>query len=116
MSEYNQFTETALTIRNQFEIEKELDFQKLDKVQQFEQLKKLLASKLTQMIDHEFDKFINTLYRIDVNESKVKEILADEPMDKAIELIADLIIHRQMEKAITRKKYAPPGEDLNFDV
>lgn len=116
MSNDTNLNETALAIRDQFEIEKELNLPVDNERERYEALKQMLVARLSQMIDREFDKFVNTLYRIDVNESKVKKILAEETFDKAIEMIADLIIQRQMEKVITRKKYSKPEEDLNFDI
>ncbi len=112
MSTDPNINEAALAIRQQFEIENDIDIFSINDSEKHKAVKRMLVSKISDLIDHEFDRFVNILYRIDVNESKVKKIIAEEPLDKAVEMIADLIIRRQLEKIITRKKYAQPDGDL----
>ena len=64
----------------------------------------LLTSAVQNLIDSDFERFLNALYRIDVDEQKVKEAFAKEgnvPM-----AIAELIIQREFEKMETRKLYS----------
>lgn len=108
--------EMALAIKNQFELQSDESIQQANEKEQYERLKMLLSEKLRELIDFEFEKFVNILYRIDVNEEKVKSILAESPIKEATDRIAELIIERQHQKLITRKKYSKPGDGLSFDI
>ncbi len=76
-----------------------------DEEKAYEELKKHLADRIAQMIDHSFDKFVNILYRIDVSEEKFREVLANYQPPEVPEKLAELIILRQMEKVKWRKKF-----------
>ena len=115
MTENQHFNETAIAIRNQFGLEKIQDELGGDS-QQYEALKKQLSKRIEEMIDLEFDRFVNLLYRIDISESKVKQALAEQPFSKGAEKVADMIIQRQLQKIITRKQYSASNHDLEFDV
>ena len=66
--------------------------------------KKKLVSAVAELINHDFEKLINLLYRIDVSEKKIR-IALDENKDKdSAEIIADLIIERQQQKIKTRRE------------
>jgi len=106
---------TALALRNQFGMA-EVDLLPGDEQQRIEALKKVLAKRLAEMIDHEFDNFVNALYRIDIDEAKVKKVLAKQPFSHALEEVAELIINRQIQKIITRKQYSTPAHDMEFDM
>ena len=64
----------------------------------------LLAGKINQLINENFEKVVSLLYRIDVNENKLREVLAHRPGENAGELIASLIIERQLEKIKSRRE------------
>lgn len=57
-----------------------------------------LIELLTWLIDHNFEKLLWILYRIDVDEEKLKKILAENSPDEAPEILADLIIARELQK------------------
>jgi hypothetical protein len=107
--------ETALDIRDRFGLDKTPD-DMVDERQQYEALKKLLSHRIEEMIDHEFDRFVNLLYRIDVNEAKVREALSEQPFSKGVEKVADMIIQRQLQKVATRRQYSSSRHDLEFDI
>ena len=70
-----------------------------------EELKQALAAKLSKLINEDFEGLLQLLYRIDVDEEKAKEALAENPLDKGPYVLAELIIERQMEKVRTREEY-----------
>lgn len=70
-----------------------------------------LASVIHDLINHDFNKLILILYRLDINENKLKEKLADKTSDAGL-LIADMIILREHEKIESRKKYRQKTEDI----
>ncbi|CAN5169115.1 hypothetical protein BH09BAC1_BH09BAC1_27260 [soil metagenome] len=71
----------------------------------WEQLKKLVANKIFYLMDHDADQLKYLLYRLDINELKVKTVLANASFPEAADGIAALIIEREMEKARTRQLY-----------
>ena len=70
-----------------------------------EQLREYITNKISELMDNNFDKLINTLYRIDVNEDKLQLAFMDKNKEKLPESIANLIIERQLQKIEMRKKY-----------
>ena len=78
------------------------------------ELKNILAGYINSLISNNFNKLISILYRLDINESKLKQLLANNPGEDAGMIIADLIIERQMQKQISREKFSGKGEN-NID-
>ena len=69
-----------------------------------EELKQKLALHVNHLINNDFEKLVFYLYRIDVNEFKMKKLLDQNEGENAAGLIADLIIERQLEKIKSRKE------------
>ncbi len=74
-----------------------------DAIRTREDFRQALAAVVQQLLDRDFERLLNALYRIDVAEHKVKEAMAAGD-DVALN-IADLIIAREMQKVATREKY-----------
>lgn len=68
-----------------------------------------LEEQLTQHINHlintDFEKLVFYLYRIDVNEAKMKQLLQQQQGENAAQLIARLIIDRQLQKIKSRAEH-----------
>ncbi len=69
-----------------------------------EELQQKLALHINHLINHDFEKLVSLLYRIDVNENKLRGILDNKKGENAPLLIAGLIIDRQLQKLKTRKE------------
>lgn len=95
-------------MENKIEITQKLvikDLDILDPGLAFSTIEKLinwLTGEIRILIDRDFQKLMNILYRIDVNEEKTKMAFATN--DPANE-IAKLIIERELQKVESRKKY-----------
>ncbi len=76
-----------------------------DDLETLEQLKKYLTQKISELMENNFEKLINTLYRIDVSEDKLQLAFIDKNKKGLPETIAGLIIERQLQKIEMRKKY-----------
>lgn len=63
---------------------------------------KLLTRVIQHLLDNDFERLLNGLYRIDVDENKVKMAMAT---DNVAENIARLIIERELQKVETRRRY-----------
>ena len=68
-----------------------------------EELRQKLALHINHLINHDFEKLVSLLYRIDVNENKLRQVLDQGKGENAAGLIADLIIERQLQKIKSRK-------------
>ncbi len=68
----------------------------------FDKLKDWLAHEIQLLIDHDFQRFLNMLYRIDIDESRAKDAFTgDDPSMR----LAELVIERELQKVESRKKY-----------
>ena len=65
-------------------------------------MRQQLAAYLNQLILSDFQKLVYLLYRIDVDEMKLKKMLRDNPEEDAGLLMADMVIERERKKAETR--------------
>jgi hypothetical protein len=70
-----------------------------------EELRTLLAARINDLIIHQFDKLVSLLYRIDISEYKLKQLLASNPSTDAGVVIANLIIERQVQKIKSREQF-----------
>ena len=64
-----------------------------------------LINKVTELISRDYDRFLTNLYRIDVNETKVSQILHAKDRTTIPEKLADLIIERQLLRVKTQMLY-----------
>ena len=53
-----------------------------------------LESTINELIKNDFSRLVQILYRIDVSEAKLKNILSENPNEDAGKLIAQVIIER----------------------
>ncbi len=76
------------------------------KAQSYDDLKKELANYLNDLLVTDFNKVVSILYRIDISQEKAMTALAENSQkETAGETLAQLIIERQLEKVISRRKY-----------
>ena len=76
--------------------------------------RQILAERINELINSDFQKLVSILYRIDVNETKLKQLLnANQATDAGL-IIADLLIERQEQKIRSRQEYKP-DENISDD-
>jgi hypothetical protein len=68
----------------------------------------ILSAAINELLLTNPDKLISILYRMDVSEQKIKEMLHNRPNEDAGELIAQLMIDRQEARIIARRNYKMP--------
>ena len=78
-----------------------------------EELREKLVAHINHLINHDFEKLVFYLYRIDVNESKMRYLLEQKEGKNAAGLIADLIIERQSEKIKSRQHFRQRDNDID---
>ncbi|MBK7432811.1 MAG: hypothetical protein IPI66_02245 [Chitinophagaceae bacterium] len=66
-----------------------------------------LTDYFNDLVKHDFEKLVAYLYRIDVNEQKLRSLLQHFPDQDAGKIIAMLVIERQEEKIKSRAQFRP---------
>ena len=79
-------------------------------VHRYEEWMRELAATINRLIQTDFNGLVNILYRLDVNEARLKQVLAQEAGTNAGELIASLMVERQLEKINTRNLFKAPND------
>ena len=69
------------------------------------ELQQKLTAFINELIVNDFQRLITILYRIDVDEKKLKRILLENAGTDAAEIITTLVIEREIQKIETRKQF-----------
>ena len=69
------------------------------------ELQQKLTAFINELILNDFQRLISILYKVDVDEKKLKRILKENTGTNAGKIIADLIIEREIQKIETRKQF-----------
>ncbi|HEV8284039.1 MAG TPA: hypothetical protein VGQ09_07000 [Chitinophagaceae bacterium] len=69
--------------------------------------KQLLIDKINQLIHSDFLKLVSLLYRLDISEQKLKQLLNEHKGVDAAVIITDLIIERQLQKIKAKESFKP---------
>ena len=78
-----------------------------------EELKQKLSLHINHLINHDFEKLVYYLYRVDVNENKMRQLLEQKEGENAAGLIADLVIERQLQKIKSRQQFRQRDNDID---
>lgn len=71
-----------------------------------EQLYQILVNSFDYLVENDFSKLLQILYRADVDQYKLKELLESSDNQNSAEVIAKAYIDRQKAKIETWKKYS----------
>ena len=93
------------------EVSKELEVT----VRDHSNTKQILIEKINELINTDFQKLVSILYRMDVSEIKLKQLLNENPGTDAALIITDLMIERQEQKMISRKQFRKKDENISDD-
>jgi hypothetical protein len=96
-------------IQNELLVKYVLDNNDIDSLQQ-PHLHKELSAYINNLILNNFNDLVYLLYRVDVSEKKLKALLKENDKADAGEMIATLIIERQVQKIKSRLEH---GRDKN---
>ncbi len=70
----------------------------------YEELLQALAAAIAHLINNNFPALVHLLYRVDISEQKLKEVLRHNQNERAV-TIAAMIIDRQLKKIEMRKAF-----------
>ena len=65
-------------------------------------IREKLEILIAHLMDHNFEKLLQAMYRLDVSEAKFHEAMTEKPFEEIPSSIADLVIDREMQKVRTR--------------
>jgi hypothetical protein len=72
----------------------------------WEEFEHTLRQAINDLIQDDFQKLIELLYRVDIDEARLKTLLQQEKGQDAAVIISRLIIERQLQKIRDRKKFS----------
>jgi hypothetical protein len=64
-----------------------------------------LKDHINELILHRFDYLVSLLYRMDIDEKKLRRLIADHPGADAAAIIAEMVIERQLMKIKSRQEF-----------
>jgi hypothetical protein len=73
----------------------------------------VLAQRINDLIRNDMGRLISVLYRIDVDEKKIREMLGEHKGTDAGLIIAHLVIDRQKQKIKTRNFFNTRVDDID---
>lgn len=69
-----------------------------------------LAEFIHQLIDKDFSRLVQLLYRLDVSEAKLRSVLLEHPTGDAGEMIAQLILERIAQRDKNKQLFKQQGD------
>jgi hypothetical protein len=77
-----------------------------------EEVESRLAEKINRLIRDDFNGLVQLLYRVDVEEPRLRYLLHQHKGEDAGLIIARLIIDRLLKKIETRREYSAKNNDI----
>lgn len=69
------------------------------------EIRKQLIELINELINRDFSTLLQLLYRIDIDEKKIRFCLNENINEDAASILTDLIIERQLQKIESRRNY-----------
>jgi hypothetical protein len=74
------------------------------------EMKEQLICYINHLLLYDFNKLVQILYRVDVDEKKLKALLQENKETDAAVIIADLLLQRQEEKIKAKQEFKPDDD------
>lgn len=74
----------------------------------FEEVLVYLEGAISHLLDHDFERLLQIMYRIDIDENRFKEVLQSEESKEIAAKLARMVLDRELEKVRTRAEYKVP--------
>ncbi|MEO1254111.1 MAG: hypothetical protein AAFY41_04365 [Bacteroidota bacterium] len=103
MNEVTLVQESYQLIKKDFGLEDQFNFKNEDS--NAGRLLDYLTKYINDLIDHDLNSLLNILYRIDISEIEVKNLLQNSKHGEIASKIANTVIEREKQKVITRQQY-----------
>jgi hypothetical protein len=89
-------------------IQKDFELKADQPVATEEDLLRLLADQIANMIEYDLEVLLSNMYRLDIPERKVHDALSPLCTEPANEALARIVLERQKQRAYTKKYYKQP--------
>jgi hypothetical protein len=103
-------------ISDRFDVQWQKDAAAGDLPSQLDEFREALAARLLVIIDRQFGRLPELLYRIDLDERRVNHVLNDTPFAQIPYELADMIIERTLLKFETRERYRSDDGEHRLDT
>jgi hypothetical protein len=77
------------------------------------QIKEVLIASINELIAKDLNQLLNILYRLDVSESRLRQMLKEHEQEDAATIVAALIIERQLKKIKSRREYSRKDDKID---
>jgi hypothetical protein len=77
------------------------------------ELHALLAEHINHLVQKDFQRLINLLYRLDISETRLRTLLEQATDHDAGDIIASLIIERQLQKIKSRREFSQRDNNIS---
>jgi hypothetical protein len=97
----------------------ELHIQKLNAdtlLKDDQQFRLHLVHLINELIVHDFSRLVQVLYRIDISETRLKNLLRKNTETDASVIIADLVIERQIQKNEARNQFKSTSDTSDEEI
>lgn len=74
-----------------------------------------LSEKINDLLVNDFNRLVSILYRLDIDEKKLKNLLKENPGKDAGKIIAEMIIERQIQKIKSRQQFSQRDGNIDDD-
>lgn len=75
--------------------------------------KQSLVDRVNELLEKDFSKLVFLLYRIDIDENKLRGLLNQHAGEDAATIITDLIIERQVQKIKSREQFRQKDDTID---
>ena len=87
----------------------------VEKTLTMEAVRLFLIKQISYLLENNIDLLMSALYRIDVYEQKVKKAFSTASPHQLPEVLADMVIERQIQKIRIRQSYREAHSDSSFE-
>lgn len=77
----------------------------------YQHLFQLVKTQVVEWLESDMDKLVNSLYRLDIREKDVQKAFEATTTEAIADGLTTLILHREVEKYDSRKKYREEREN-----
>lgn len=102
MKDFREGKQVIQLISKDFNLEHE---QLLPVPGNLEEIRGRLKAVIDQLLEKDFERLLNAMYRLDIDESKFKQVLSGVYGNDVSAKLAEIIIERELRKVETRKHY-----------
>lgn len=84
--------------------------------EKYKAFRKILMQRIEELAEKDMEKLLWILYRIDVSEKKLHQVMQQTAPADFSGTLADLIIERQIQKINTRRQFGEKETEWDFDL